>query len=289
MKLAFGPRKRAGSWDWVGHDIAHALGRQSQKIVFFDSFDNMPSADVIFAIKFLPPQHIVRRNRVIYFPVDLFASEQEIHKLKDTLSLCRIIAVSEPNLMSCFSFCRKVRFVEHYNKFALPLLEYKDKGYALWTGRKEHLSVFYDTMRTTKLPLPVRAIANIKSTTFHNKYGQDIKVYTWSEKTQKSMMTECKAGVDIKGGSFYYLHKPVEKAQQFICANIPLAMNRPSSGYDYFHQLGLEIPEPGDDRWISREYWEDTRKIAKLLRPKLTKDRIATQYLQLARECVKIF
>ena len=112
------------------------------------------------------------------------------------------------------------------------------------------------------------------------------RIFPWFEVPQRQLMQQAKAAIDIKGGAWlgtgnnapdYWQQqvKPPTKGQQFVCSGIPLAINKDNYCCDYFKARGLELAGPEEpDRWLSRDYWEQTRRLAEALRPQLTLERI---------------
>jgi hypothetical protein len=103
------------------------------------------------------------------------------------------------------------------------------------------------------------------------------RLYPWSERTQRQLMSQAKAAIDIKGGpwlgaeNWHQQVKPPTKGQQFVCSGIPFAVNRDSHCFDYFRSRGLLLATPDDPtRWFSHAYWEETKRFAESYRPQLS-------------------
>jgi hypothetical protein len=75
------------------------------------------------------------------------------------------------------------------------------------------------------------------------------------------MTTAARAVIDIKGQDIRSRHKPPAKGIDVIASGVPLAMNPDSSTAEHLARMGFEVASPLDtDRWLSREYWEETRR-----------------------------
>jgi hypothetical protein len=73
--------------------------------------------------------------------------------------------------------------------------------------------------------------------------------------------------IDIKRTDFRSRHKPPAKAIDFIASGLPLAVNADNSPVEHLARLGFEVASLLDtDRWLSREYWKETRRFGQALR-----------------------
>jgi hypothetical protein len=95
----------------------------------------------------------------------------------------------------------------------------------------------------------------------------------WCERSQRELMVQAKAAIDIKGGPWlgpdYWQQqvKPATKAQQFIASGIPLAMNPDSHSAAYFQSRGLALATPQEpERWLSPSYWQEIQRWVVALR-----------------------
>lgn len=80
----------------------------------------------------------------------------------------------------------------------------------------------------------------------------------------------------IKGDDFRSRYKPPAKALDFVASGVPVAMNPGTSSAEHLARLGLAVPSPLDvDRWLSKEYWEETQKLGRRLSVELAPERVA--------------
>jgi hypothetical protein len=72
------------------------------------------------------------------------------------------------------------------------------------------------------------------------------------------------------------VHKPPAKAIDFLAAGVPLAMNADSSSVDHLAGMGFDVPDPQDhERWLSRAYWDETRRFGAALAEMYSRERVA--------------
>jgi hypothetical protein len=105
----------------------------------------------------------------------------------------------------------------------------------------------------------------------------------WSERRQLEMMRACKAALDVKHTVlFNQHHKPPTKAQQFVASGIPCAVNPEAYSAEYFRSRGFDPASPDDPaRWLSRDYWEETRRAGARLRRETSIEAVAARYREL--------
>ena len=78
---------------------------------------------------------------------------------------------------------------------------------------------------------------------------------------------------------------PPAKAIDFLASGVPLAMNADSSPVEHLARMGFEVPSPLDtERWLSREYGEETRRFGAALRELLSLERIGLRYKRIIEE-----
>ena len=93
------------------------------------------------------------------------------------------------------------------------------------------------------------------------------------------MTAAARAAIDVKGNDFRSRHKPPAKAIDFLASGVPLAMNHDSSPVEHLARMGFEVADPRDtERWLSREYWEETRRFGAALRELLSLERVARRW-----------
>jgi hypothetical protein len=62
-------------------------------------------------------------------------------------------------------------------------------------------------------------------------------------------------------------------------------MNPESSTAEHLARLGFEVADPRDaGRWLSREYWEETRRFGLALRELLSLERVARRLQRIIHE-----
>jgi hypothetical protein len=102
------------------------------------------------------------------------------------------------------------------------------------------------------------------------------------------MMREAKAAIDIKGSGFMQMHKPPTKAQKFISSGVPFAVNKLTNSYKYLEKRKFNICTPlNPNRWLSKEYWKETRIFGKALRPTISIENVAIQYKNYIKKCLE--
>lgn len=296
--LAIGPKTQRASWSWLGEDTAEELRRYFDVTTY--ALSEVPVADVIVAIKHPPSSQLLesakrRRSRVIYLPVDRFYSTSQIEGEATVLRQCDLILLHTPSLTPFFSKFAPTRFIDHHGKYFLSrLAPYKERGYAIWIGAFEHLPYLIRYVHDNPIPLNLRILSNIDNRQSRRR-GIEVartlglklrmrddkingmRIERWTQELQTSAMLDAKAAIDIKGDSFNQIHKPPTKAQQFICSGIPLAMTK-GAATEYFAKYGLDMPEPGEIRWLSRGYYDQICAIADFLRSELSLETIGKRY-----------
>ena len=191
-------------------------------------------------------------------------------------------------------------FVEHYNKYTTNTnLGYKEKGKVLWVGAYEHVPFIVDYFEKNDLGLEVDLLTSpdkgqslaeaqkrykrlgysgaIKK---HLRSRKNLRLLPWDENSQKRLMEETKAGIDIKNVLLWgQAYKPPTKAQQFISSGIPFACNKESYSYEYFLKRGFELAEPVDiDKWFSRKYWQETNSFKDILNEAISLTAVGRMY-----------
>lgn len=286
-KIFIGPITAFPSWAWAGFDIARELSRYYEVSLFFN-ISEIKDTDVVMLVKDVLTEEILeelkpKAKHVVYMPIDLWKEEEEFLSSVPVLKLVDLIFIHSERLGDLLKkFNIKSVFVEHNNRYTLATnIGYKEKGKVLWIGGYEHAPLIIDYLEKNNLNLeidmltsPGSGLALSEACRKYKLLGhpEDFKEHSgslkglmfsvWTERNQKILMEQAKAGFDIKNASFWgQIYKPPTKAQQFISSGIPFACNKDSCHYEYFLKRGLEIPEPTDtNRWFSYEYWQETNK-----------------------------
>src|SRR5262249_46357850 len=112
-----------------------------------------------------------------------------------------------------------------------------------------------------------------------------VRIHNWSPERQVELTSAARAVIDIKGDDFRARHKPPAKGIDFIASGVPLAMNPDSSTTEHLARMGFDVASPLDtDRWLSRAYWEETRRFGLALRELLSLERVARRFARIVRE-----
>lgn len=299
LKVAIGPESRAPSWHWVGFDLARELSKYCDVSVYLDQ---IPPCDVVLAIKKCPRDGEFHPERkVIYFPIDQYMSPDAIIQDADRLRKCSAIGSHSARLLPYFRpFCNNVFLIDHHAKFSLwPPAKFREDGFILWIGAFQYVPYLLKWLEKHSLDKDLVLLTNPASRAAarfaHELSGRiDVRLNVsdrfingfpmerWCERRQLELMQEAKAGLDIKGGPWlsgvdwwHQLTKPPTKGQQFISSGIPFAINSDSSCTQYFQSRNFAVASPLDqDRWLSYEYWQETRRQAENLRGPLSLERI---------------
>ncbi len=307
-QVAIGPRSAFASWDWVGHDLAQALLPRFAVCTFENGC--IPAARVVLFIKDVPSAaqlgmvHAVG-SRIIYVPIDYFRNERHIRRHAAFLSACNLVVVHSPALVPYFLPYARVQTVDHHSKYCLATCAtFKESGYALWIGVLQNLPYLLHYLERHVPAIEIKILTNARNASalvnartvarrLRIKFRWDgeavngYALYPWSEATQALMMNDAKAAIDIKGEAFNQRMKPPTKAQKFLCSGLPLAMNSgPIS--DYIARHGLDIPQPSDGRWLSREYYDQVCVFARRLAPSLTLEHVAAKFAGFIEEVFSV-
>ncbi|HXJ78415.1 MAG TPA: hypothetical protein VMS64_07000, partial [Candidatus Methylomirabilis sp.] len=193
--------------------------------------------------------------------------------------------------------------VEHHARFiTAAMADYKDEGYVLWVGGYQYVPYLVWWLGRHPIPQELRILTNIDNLRarhaarlFAAEIGIRVSVsrdgrtvaghpvFPWSERRQAEMMRDCKASLDVKlTDDFNQYHKPPTKAQQMVVSGIPFAINPESYSAEYFRRRGFELAAPIDPgRWLSREYWEATRRFGESLRGRISLAAVGLRYREL--------
>lgn len=288
--VAFGPIMPGwGSWEWVGHDIAQELSRWFDTVHFHA--EEIPEADAVVVIKHLLSggwlEEASRRLPIIYCPVDYYGSGEDIDCDGVKLRHCARILIHCERLRRYFEPYAPVAYVDHHVKFvASPPCEQQKDGLILWVGVRSNLRPLVEWVNQHPLPGDLCVLTNLEDSTYVPQphelgFRLDRKVFieNWSQELQTRRTAQARAALDIKGADFRSRHKPAAKALDFIASGLPLAMNSESSPVDHLSRMGFDIASPLDwQQWLSREYWEETRRFGAAIRELLTLERIGRRF-----------
>jgi hypothetical protein len=302
IRLAVGPARDYPSWNWVGADTARELAKYAD-VALFESFRRIPPSDAVMIVKHRPPLALARALRgrgtkLVYVPVDIYASRADIHRDRMLLEEFDLVLAHDELLLECLRpYCSRVGLVEHHGKYTLAdMAPYKPDGYVLWIGGLQHSPYLMDWLARHPIGREVRLLTDVGN---RIAAGQalnlarhlDIRfevgarsingyaLHQWSEAEQRRMMQACRAAIDIKGEDFSQSTKPPTKAQKFISSGIPFACNWETSASRYFRKLGFELASPlEEEAWFSEDYWLQTRRFAEDLRSRITLESVGRDY-----------
>jgi hypothetical protein len=288
--VAIGPEMPGwGSWEWVGADLAAELSEYYRTTTFAPG--ELPEADTILVVKHAPARDWVeaaaRRGRVIYAPIDFYGSANEIDGDAGMLRKCGRVIVHCERLRKYFEPYAPVAYIDHHVKFAASAnREYRRDGFILWVGVRTNLRSLVEWVNEHPLPAELlvltnpedpRLVPSPREVGFWDDSG--IRIENWSKERHLEATAAARAGIDIKGRDFRSRHKPPAKAIDFLASGLPLAMNQDSCVVEHLAGLGFDVASPMDvERWLSREYWEETRRFGAALREMLSGERIGRRW-----------
>jgi hypothetical protein len=285
MKIAIGPACKAASWYWCGKDLLPGL-QQHHDIKAFHKFNELEkhSFDMVIFIKTPPPNNLqVNAKKIIYLPIDYLQETNWIPKHSNFLQRCNLIAVHCDRLGPLLKpYCKRIEFVEHYNKFTLSHpANFKSKGPIIWTGMCTGVNLIDEWYNLKFRPFRLIILTN-RTKKLRLKRNSNVSLVDWTPHSQRRHFEMAKAGLDIKGNSFNQQTKPPTKIQQFVASGIPAAANRDSYSWEYFHERGLNLADPNDpERWFSESYWTETRHFIPQLLQSISKASVVESYLRL--------
>jgi hypothetical protein len=308
QRIAFGPVRDLPSWGWVGFDTARELSKYYD-VRIYDSWSMPPDCDILFAVKERPPERFVleaqrKKSKLIYCPIDVYAEVDQLARDADLLRACAMVLVHCERLLPLVRpYCAGVHFVDHHTRYATKeMVKYNDTGYILWIGGCQYVPYLVRWLEHHPIEHEIRILTDIDD--YRARHAARVLaaeigmwfgvyrgtksiagcgVYQWSELRQQRMMRECKGALDVKmTASFDQAHKPPTKAQQYVASGVPFAVNPSSYSAEYFRARGFQIASPVDTvRWLSREYWEETRVCGESLRAATSVEAVGARYRQL--------
>jgi hypothetical protein len=240
---------------------------------------------------------VARRARIIYAPIDAYDPSAAIDADAPWLRKCARVVIHSERLRKYFSPYAPVDYLDHHVKFAAPLREsFQPDGNILWVGVRTNLAPLAAWVRTHSLPRPLDVVTNLEhperpvsAADLGFRSGADVRIHQWSPEVQVRLTATARAAIDIKGSDFRSRHKPPAKAIDFIASGLPLAMNRDSSPVEHLARMGFDVASPLDpERWLSRDYWEETRRFGLAIRELLSLDRVARRWKLLIDEVLAV-
>ncbi len=302
--IAFGPERRYPSWGWVGYDTARELSKAFRIIVYDTGQPSPPDCDVLFIIKERPRANFIaeardRGSRIVYCPIDFYMNREQLDHDADFLRACDMVLVHcERHLPLVRTHCPETHFVEHHGRYLLPeMADFKKDGFVLWIGACQYLAGFLSWLELHPIGNEVKILTDLDnawaargarrfSTLSLMRGGKTLagcEIHNWSERRQLEMMRECKAAIDVKQlEEFNQYFKPPTKAQKYVGSGIALAVNPGSYAEEYFFARGFPVASPEQiSRWLSRQYWEQTREFGLELRASISLEAVGKQYRDL--------
>lgn len=290
-RVAIGPEMPGwGSWEWLGADLSRELARWFAVSIF--RAGDEPDADLVLLVKHPAPadwaERVVQRAALVYFPVDHYGGPEEIVADAPLLRRCARIGIHCDRLRSHFEPYAPLLYLDHHVKFAAPLRRrFLASGNLLWVGVRSNLPPLVEWVNARPLPLPLDVLTNLERpqdadpAVFGFRADRAVTVHDWTEDQHREMVSAARAAIDIKGSDFRSRHKPASKAIDFLASGVPLAMNPDSSPVEHLAGLGFRVASPLDDRWLSQEYWQETRQFGSRLRRRLTPGHVAEEVRRL--------
>jgi glycosyltransferase involved in cell wall biosynthesis len=289
--IAVGPALPGwGSWEWIGADLLRGLGT---RCTAFQDWEE-PTADVVVVVKHIPPEdwveRVARRLPIVYCPVDSYGSPEEVAADASVLSRFARILVHCDALRPVFEPYAPVEAIDHTVKFASPpRRRFVRDGFLLWVGVRSNLAPLVDWVNEHPLPGELVVLSNFEDsgrrpepTEVGFRPGLAVRLEQWSAERHIELTAVCRAALDVKGEDFRARHKPPAKAVDFLASGVPLALNPGSSPAAYLAGLGLDAASPTDvDRWLSRPYWEECRRVGRALRQRLTLSKVIARHRQI--------
>jgi hypothetical protein len=294
--IAFGPETPGwGSWEWVGADLIGALAGPFCTRSFAGW--EVPDCDAVVVVKHAPPpgwaEQVTRRSVLFYAPIDYYAAAADIDADAFWLRRCHRVLVHCERLRRYFEPYAPVEYLDHHVKFLAPLRqEFQTKGDLLWVGVRSNLPPLVAWVNAHALPAPLHVLTNFEDPTrpltptdLGCRSDRHVIVHDWSRQRQVEMTAAARGVIDVKGDDFRSRHKPPAKGIDFLASGVPLAIVPGSSTAEHLARMGFEAASPLEsDRWLSHEYWEETRDFGGALRELLAPSRIARRLGRIVRE-----
>jgi hypothetical protein len=252
---------------------------------------DVPDADVVVVVKHAPPpewvERVAGRSAIVYAPVDLYPSAGAIDADSAWLRKCARIVVHCERLRKYFAAHAPVEYMDHHVKFAAPMREhFQPDGNLLWAGVRSNLAPLVQWVNEHGAPAPLDVLTNLEEpdrvpTPAELGFRTDtqVRIHNWTAERQLALTAAARAAIDVKGSDFRSRHKPPAKAIDFIASGLPLAMNEGSSAVEHLAGMGFAVASPLEpEQWLSREYWEETRRFGLALREILSRERVARRW-----------
>jgi hypothetical protein len=306
MQIYFGPIRDVPSWPWVGRDVAEFL-RAEHTVCYFDDIADIADNSLVFWVK-CPLQNkdsslVLEKNlRIVFFPVDAFLGYDHIANCKRFIDACRLIVLHSPSMVNLFPG-KKIRFVDHYNKYGVSHRARQPNGSLVWIGAYQYFPYVVRYMLENGLHRKRRIVSltnynSLAGIVAANQLSRslglgidfssqlalsDFSILEWSERHQRELLLNCSGAFDYKDDlDFNQIHKPPTKIQKFVCSHIPCAINSSSPLRSI---LGFDLCDILDfDTWFSRDYQSLVSKHGDVMNRRLSLENIARKYMGFAEE-----
>lgn len=283
--IAIGPEMTSfGSWDWIGPDMIQEIQPQHRLVTFTES---VPDCDAVLLIKHLPAREDVvalcERCPVIFCPIDRYGSSAEIDGDARFLQRCARIVVHADSLQKYFVPYAPVEYLDHHVKYVLPSRRaYSTDGPLLWVGVRTNLPPLTAWCHSNQIPGRLLVLTNPEdpgdtppASKLGFPSGERVEIAVWSPRRHLAALKVARAAFDIKGDDFRARHKPPAKAVDFLASGLPLAVNDGHPAVAQLASLGFDLAGVHDtERWLSREYWDETAAFGAALRELLSRTRV---------------
>lgn len=285
-RIAFGPVMPGfGSWEWIGAELVDSLSGRFETMTFRDE---IPDCDAAVFVKFRPDASQVRelssRAAVLFAPVDAYGSAVEIDADVDVLAALDGVVVHSHRLRKYFAPYAPTEYIDHPLRYTAPLRDSpRTSGPIVWAGVRSNLGPLADWVNRHPLPEELWILTNPEDEAaaprpadFGFRNDRRVRIERWTPERQRAWTGLAQAALDVKGNEFRARHKPPVKAFDFIASGVPFATNRDSSPADHLRGLGFHPATPDDpNRWLSREYFDETLRLGRVLRDHLGRRQIA--------------
>jgi hypothetical protein len=169
---------------------------------------------------------------------------------------------------------------------------YRSDGFVLWVGVRTNLPAMAEWLNGHALSRPLVVLTNpevpgspMRAEEFGFSSRDRVTIEEWSPERHLQLAGQASGAIDIKGSDFRSAHKPPTKAMDFLAGGVPLAMNVDSSSTEHLAGMGFEVARPDDEqRWFSREYWEETQRFGRAVKELLSRKRIGVRFRRILEE-----
>jgi hypothetical protein len=300
-RLYFGPVRPLPSWYWVGQDVAEQL-RCAHDVRYFSRVDDIANDAIVFWVKAPPDRQscarlVDKRARIIYLPVDQYASEADIAAHAAFHAICRLVVVHLHTMRAFFSGV-PVMTVDHYNKYGIDCASRSPTSGPLWVGGYQYLPYIVLHMAREGIDIPIDVLTDYRTPSAVAaacRLGQQLQlemdfamplrlpgmaIHEWTEARQADMLRACSAAFDYKHvDDFNQRFKPPTKLQKYTASGIPAAINRDSPLHAHMLADGVDLCSFADTAtWSSAAYARMISTYAAQVAPRLRIEAIAARY-----------